>query len=49
MKLYVNSHTSVPNAIARIAQDLTGQDAELVFCDEAFRKTPAYKALTTTD
>jgi elongation factor 1-gamma len=28
---------------------MTGQKAELVIADEAFRKTPGYKALTTTD
>ena len=49
MKLYVNVPTSLPNAVARIAQDLTGQQAEMVVCDEAYRKTAGYKALTTTD
>jgi len=49
MKLYVNIPTSLPNAIARVAMDMTGQSAEIVVCDEAYRKTPAYKALTTTD
>jgi len=49
MKLYVNIPTSLPNAMARVAMDMTGQSAEIVVCDEAYRKTPAYKALTTTD
>ena len=49
MKLYVNNPLSLPNALARIALDLTGQTAEIVVADEAMRKTPAYKALTTTD
>jgi len=49
MKLYVNNATSMPNALARIVQHATGQDAELVVADDEFRKTPGYKALTTTD
>jgi elongation factor 1-gamma len=49
MKLYCNSPTSIPNAVARIAMDMAGQSAEIVVADAEFRKTPAYKALTTTD
>jgi len=49
MKLYVNNPTSLPNALARVVLDATGQTAELVIADEEFRKTPGYKALTTTD
>lgn len=49
MKLYVNIPTSMPNALARIALDMTGQKADLIVADEEFRKTPGYKALTTTD
>jgi elongation factor 1-gamma len=49
MKLYCNIPHSTPNALARIVQDMTGQEAELVIADEEFRKTPGYKALTTTD
>jgi len=49
MKLYCNSPHTTPNALARIVQDMTGQKAELVIADAEFRKTPGYKALTTTD
>jgi glutathione S-transferase len=49
MKLYVNYPHSLPNALARVAMDMTGFDAEIVVCDAEFRKTPGYKALTTTD
>jgi len=49
MKLYVNNPTSIPNALARIAMDMAGQSAEIIVADAEFRKTPAYKALTTTD
>ena len=49
MKLYVNIPVSLPNAVARIAADLCNQNIEVIVADEAMRKTPAYKALTTTD
>ena len=49
MKLYCNIPHSLPNALARVALDLSGQEAEIVIADEEFRKTPAYKAMTTTD
>ena len=49
MKLYVNSLHTMPNALARIVMEMTGQQAEVVVADEEFRKTPGYKALTTTD
>jgi elongation factor 1-gamma len=49
MKLYCNTAHTMPNAFARIVQDMTAQPAELVIADEEFRKTPGYKALTTTD
>ena len=49
MKLYCNSPVTIPNAVARIAMDLTGQEAEIIVCDAEYRKTPAYKQITTTD
>lgn len=49
MKLYCNIPHSLPNAVARIALDMSNQQAEVIIADEEFRKTPAYKALTTTD
>ena len=49
MKLYCNSLTTLPNAVARIAAEMTGQKVEVITCDAEFRKTPAYKAMTTTD
>jgi glutathione S-transferase len=49
MKLYCNNPTSIPNALARIAMDMCGQTAEIIVADAEFRKTPEYKAITTTD
>ena len=49
MKLYCNIPTSPPNALARIAADLAGQEIEVIVATEEVRKSAEYKALTTTD
>jgi len=49
MKLYVNVPTATPNALARIALEMTGQPCEVVVANEEFRKTPGFKALTTIE
>ena len=49
MKLYVNAPTQLFNVIALVAVELSGQEAEMVVCNDEYRKTPAYKAMTTTD
>ena len=49
MKLYCNIPISTPNAFARIAAELTGQQIEVVEVTEEFRKSKEYKDMTITD
>ena len=49
MKLYVNQSLTSADSLARVVIDMTQQNVELVTVTDEYRKTPGYKALSTTD